>query len=953
MNEVSELDYIPGLGLSDIAQKYIQSYFSEKILDTTRLIEASKNVAMGTMFKISNAVTNLMASHRGVDMNDPKAGAAKSPKNWQSKQFSMDNFMTIPMMKEENAAGKDVIGISAVGMKVFYNSSFYYNEELTKLEKGLTEGTLNEEQVEKEIERLASPKKFTFFNEKTKQTKTIITTFFANINFTKTPRVSALYDILIEKLVSDNPDAQVIDARTLSDKSLTMSAMVSAATDNAKELILAKINAGPELAGTYISMIMQGIDFLDIADFMVSPTIDAIVKKSKSNVFTGETSSIDKAIDYFENGVNPRSFLDSRVIQTLNVVMGSDYLNLIPENHREKLMKEGSVVPLGSKLGLYTKLLPAYQLEVFKNKLIKDTGGSNGIFGSDYQESNDYGDPMDMIYDVPEYTGNSRRSTMNISLQRYFKEVGKRNDMLVSLNSSADKYANMDDVAKKVLEFKQIYKDAQEFKVLGTRYGINGGMKTDHYGQYNFDRSLASHIWKLIVKNNNNIGISEAIKNYPNVSGSPMAKLVDLLDISKIHAPVDPNNKNEVRALEFRRKALIELYNDLKGKTNIIEAELNVPHMSAMHKVNITAQQLYKTSTKYDYTEKLMKELYRSHIPQFNGEFLHKFKEEQIKGIERFVFNEMVDKFFSATKFSLKIPDGINIYDNDFKVKESLNSTLDLATPHGKASFKTFVEEYMLSKLKNDNPANKFIQGLITDSTKDPLNNAQFLFIKTDIDLMSVEKNPNEKLRYSDYLIGLDQMQGVSLSSYGVDVTANGTRNVMSVADMFMLYNTLLNNNAFGKNTFTKMFEDTLDSERKGRGSVILNLMQYIGTLDGNKDERFGEKLNLEQLDLSKLAIMIAPIVKESDLYRNHGAFVKVYNTETGLFDIYSNVGDEDQVDYEPYSTGKIVNGVPSKFYYTSGITSNYQINSLSLANLIQQIKEKHDKGEITINIDC
>lgn len=65
-------------------------------------------------------------------MNDPKDGAKKSPKTWQSKQFSMDNYATLPLMKEENGAGKSVIGIAAVATKVFALSQ-HYNQQITKI----------------------------------------------------------------------------------------------------------------------------------------------------------------------------------------------------------------------------------------------------------------------------------------------------------------------------------------------------------------------------------------------------------------------------------------------------------------------------------------------------------------------------------------------------------------------------------------------------------------------------------------------------------------------------------------------------------------------------------------------------------------------------------------------------------------------------------------------------
>jgi hypothetical protein len=46
----------------------------------------------------------------------------------------MDSYATLPLMKEENGAGKDVIGIAAVGIKTFCGLSHMYNQEISNFE---------------------------------------------------------------------------------------------------------------------------------------------------------------------------------------------------------------------------------------------------------------------------------------------------------------------------------------------------------------------------------------------------------------------------------------------------------------------------------------------------------------------------------------------------------------------------------------------------------------------------------------------------------------------------------------------------------------------------------------------------------------------------------------------------------------------------------------------------
>jgi hypothetical protein len=63
--------------------------------------------------------------------------------------------------------------------------------------------------------------------------------------------------------------------------------MISAATDNAKELILAKINAGQKLAKCYLYLMAMGYDINDIVKFMTSDAVSWIDQLSDPNSFLG------------------------------------------------------------------------------------------------------------------------------------------------------------------------------------------------------------------------------------------------------------------------------------------------------------------------------------------------------------------------------------------------------------------------------------------------------------------------------------------------------------------------------------------------------------------------------------------------------------------------------------------------------------------------------------------
>jgi hypothetical protein len=60
---------------------------------------------------------------------------------------------------------------------------------------------------------------------------------------------------------------------------------LSAATDNAKELILSKINGSSKTVNIYLHLIMMGYNIDEIYNFMTSPAIELISELLDTNRF--------------------------------------------------------------------------------------------------------------------------------------------------------------------------------------------------------------------------------------------------------------------------------------------------------------------------------------------------------------------------------------------------------------------------------------------------------------------------------------------------------------------------------------------------------------------------------------------------------------------------------------------------------------------------------------------
>jgi hypothetical protein len=121
-----------------------------------------------------------------------------------------------------------------------------------------------------------------------------------------------------------------------------ISQLLSAATDNAKELILAKINSGINLAKYYLHMMIMGFELDDIVSFMTSPVIELVDKYSKSNFYDRRTSKVEAAIKLISGEFKLEQFLHlpNNKRRKKNYINDPDYYDAIEEQEQNKQLGE-------------------------------------------------------------------------------------------------------------------------------------------------------------------------------------------------------------------------------------------------------------------------------------------------------------------------------------------------------------------------------------------------------------------------------------------------------------------------------------------------------------------------------------------------------------------------------------------------------------------------------------
>lgn len=247
--------------------------------------QAYKNVASANIRNVVHNIRNRDQAYSPITMRDLQKEADKSPKGAKTKQLNMMNPLTKYVMQNQNLVGKNVIGIAANGEKDWFNLTYYYHNVLR-----------NGNQKDKFFLKM-SHSYSRLSGRATDQLMNVVVKHIPDL-WNASPELSqkikeefyATYDGQIDM------DDKYVDQ--------LISQILSAATDNAKELILAKINAGTNLAKYHLHLVMMGFNLKDIVAFMTSPVVELIDKYSRNDLYKNQSSSVTNAIKILNGDID-------------------------------------------------------------------------------------------------------------------------------------------------------------------------------------------------------------------------------------------------------------------------------------------------------------------------------------------------------------------------------------------------------------------------------------------------------------------------------------------------------------------------------------------------------------------------------------------------------------------------------------------------------------------------
>lgn len=716
--------------------------------------EVSKNFISSHIQNTVQDLVNMTRAYSPIEMELFRSASDISDKGNTSSQLTLLNPFCKYIMQYSNMVGKNVIGISANGEKGSFMWHYYLNDLIkhgTPKERTMGHFQFNTSRI---IGRALSKKGLGELQQ-------MSITGLPDLNMNGVdPNIQAEF----ESRITDN---LYVD--------LMISQVLSAATDNAKELILAKVNAGSKLAKMYLFMITMGFNINDIVAFMTSPVANFIDKITEQDIFNNVSISLNDAI---------------------NIAKGK------------------FITPQGTILGKYIAKYGQLKMEIVKDLYLQ-------------LELGFITDPK-------------------ITLDK--KELDLQNKR---------KQAIQADIA----EFENVLEGANEFSNFSQFLGMNQGIKTSKIDLQSFENKIKNMYFSRL-------------KEYKGEFSEEQKALIDEIG--------DFNVKKWFQDIEYRKK-VAEAYNIIKKCVNIFDAFTHIKQFDAIRKI-------YDAVCVVDNQSAIKATSFNNIISELGSQGKTYLSEKYQNNILKQIDNIIISKYIQEANIEIPIKKNWKYLQSDASFGTFVaNGSFQLKDRASIATFKYLMESIIIPELKqgkitiieNDKITTKKLPELQENSfitSLKPTKEQNSYFYKCNLNMNTIKHSLDSQRKYQKIVGGLRD-----ISSIGV------TKN-MSLADMFMLYNLIVNKNQYGSSRMTSLFDPIVSSNNK---SIITKYLKWLGELDYSGKSR----LNIENSSTTNNTLEI----NYQDVLRQAAMYVKSYSNlsdpyvillnDKGVPELYMNTG--------------------------------------------------------------
>lgn len=894
-------------------------------LEGNRKTGALKNIVARKLREVCQDASTQVDSQYPIDMDEAKDAA--------SKNDSEANFMSwnSPTMKFElqfqNMVGKTVIATVAVSIKSYFALLESFQNKIAEITNKINKGiAFDPDEIINIVNELLD---ITFEGNNGK----LLT--LTNLDFSELVKAinrnslgsgefpisdignNSIQNLIKRKYIKDGyiqlldlindldeySNRNYIDATKDEikwaglDAALSLSGLLSAATDNAKELILVKLNATSEFADLYSAGLVNGMSFGEVADIMTSKAFNIVAKYSRTNLFDKNSYNFQtrNAIDFILDNDDLKGFPPGLLEAFLN---SREVIDLIfKEDGSKSNFRQDPLVDFSTITGTedpkaqYTiiinksdsilskaikqEILRAFRdkehgrelidllMNYLKKKAVKPAVNMtiNPEDINDEPDENDldfdgFDDQMDIEDDSEAISSYSRYNWTNISADNY-KDIYKylkhyvipKTESIIAMGSDAD--TELDKLRTAV----QLINIADELKMNGKLCGINQGVKNNRITEANWVNDV-------------NRFVNQRYYNY--------GKKYDFIPFDIIKFVSDKDYK-EVQ---------IKQYDLVKSSVNILNSISSVKHFNAMLTFVKLNRDITSRATSINFARALNNEVLMSGVKNNEKTKVNgipywqtlKLSVNSLKVIDRFsrdvlILNWLKQLKSSETSFFVPAGNGY-YYGKIFIPTNESGVSMDLTTQDGLLTFKRLMDFYIIPKLKqifnNENRKNEFLSRMTLNVYKDKLSEKTKTYTALDTKTTNIE-NDAIALRIYDNMVH-DFKDIMDMTTDGIDskLSRNEKLNIgnWKLKDLFFMYNLLQNKDGFGKNSYTRIFEDLI-----GAGKDVDLINNYYNWL-ANRDSNYGDFTGLEY-NINNLKFLIA-INSPSDSYKVNASEIEI-----------------------------------------------------------------------------
>lgn len=795
---------------------------------------AIKNYVVSSLFSISTDAANLLEAHTSVDVATKplKNIANASDLSKVQKTFTSGNFFNKFQAIEEASVGQDDIAICATGLKSFFAA--------TQLCNSFLNDNILDKDNRSEVNKLSSIIEFTPVEIGGKKFNTLANIRVDDIN--RVNKQADIYKILKNKGFED-------------DASVVMSALLSLATDNAKELCLAKINAGTKMMGLYIYGTAIGMDFDILNKIIASPLGFVINDLLHSNEFTKDLGflSINEALHFLYNGPSKQlnkydislkekggrffksvSQLFDEACKTIENDKTIDYKQALKEDQKLSFDNIGEVLAYlsrteGQEYTLQFLENIEKQIQIKLNKLDTKKLPSKDLYDNFLDFKANVNQLLNYLNDFV-----YKASTLHSSNTDYSTVYGDSNIF--------------EDLNKLLL-------GADEFKRLGQFLRLNQEIKTKSDELIDFIlrfETLINERVKLLKSVYRRLGYD--------TEGLDQEDL-DFIDFAKSFMIDESENSYY--------KQMVEQYENCKTCINPLRVLTEVDHYKGYFESLIVA---YFADNSKSIKFRSIKNLANKFMSEYNIKS-KKEKQSVVKGVKDFV-DDFVNNHYLMNEEMVVIPnvEGAKLID-EYGGATDINEDTEIriGTKEGNANFEYFFEGVFIDKLKEKFANNLFVKELTDVLIVDYNTKVTYLAKSLPINMMPFSQAERD-------LFNIYKSDFTELSRNVLEI-GNFTYNI---GQMFHYYNLIKFKGKVGKNTLAKIFEDII-----GNASYFVDYRKVYNKFDKEFDFSYDyseeykndENRIIINVDKENLMEYLSPL---SNPYSTFSKAIKYYDKNSG-----------------------------------------------------------------------